>query len=84
VIVNNLTVEMAMTACHLSGQFPLATVYSRVRTARERGTYDVLRLREEQEIRRMVIEIEEDNGSQRDSIPNGSCRRRDPPPLFHL
>ena len=49
---------MALAACQLSGAFPLSTVYSRVNTARERGTYDVLRLREEQEIRRLVVEID--------------------------
>jgi len=49
---------MALAACQLSGAFPLSTVYSRVNAARERGTYDVLRLREEQEIRRLVVEID--------------------------
>jgi hypothetical protein len=39
VIVNNLNVEMAMSACHLSGQFPLSTVYSRVAYGRKGKRY---------------------------------------------
>jgi hypothetical protein len=49
---------MELAACQLSGAFPLSTVYSRVRAAWERGTYDDLRLREEQEISRLVVETE--------------------------
>ena len=59
VIVNNLNVEMAMAACHLDGTIPITTVYSRVAVARERGTYDILKLREEQEIRRLVIDVDD-------------------------
>ena len=55
-----------MNACHLVGRFPLSTVYSRVNAARERGTYDVLRLREEQEIRSLVIEIDGSNNPDDD------------------
>jgi hypothetical protein len=83
VIVNNLTVEMALAACHLIGEFPITTVYSRVAVARERGTYDVLKLREEQEIRSLVIEIDGSNDpiasdNSRAVSLSSSCRRRDP------
>ena len=74
VIVNNLTYDMALSACHLSDSFPLSTVYSRVKAARRRGTYDaVLKLRQEQEIQRLVIDIEDDESSDGDD--SGSAKR---------
>ena len=74
-IVNNLNVEMAMAACHLDGAIPITTVYSRVAVARERGTYDVLKLREEQEIRRLVIAIDDSDNPVCDNSRVGSSRR---------
>jgi hypothetical protein len=57
VIVNNLNCKMVLAPCQLTGAFPLSTVYSRVSVARKRGAYDVLKLREEEEIRRLVIDV---------------------------
>ena len=60
-IVNNIKVEQAMKLCDLIGIVPVSTVYSRVLSARKKGTYDVLKLREEQEIRNLVIAIQDDS-----------------------
>jgi hypothetical protein len=57
VIVNNLTCEQAIAACHLCGTIPLSTLYSCVISTQDRGTYNVLKLREEKEIKRLVIQI---------------------------
>jgi hypothetical protein len=61
VIVNNIKVEEAMKVCDFVGIVPVSTVYSCVLSARKKGTYDVLKLREEQEIRNLVIAIQDDS-----------------------
>jgi hypothetical protein len=63
VIVNNIKVEEAMKVCDFVGIVPVSTVYSCVLSARKKGTYDVLKLREEQEIRNLVIAIQDDGGN---------------------
>jgi hypothetical protein len=63
VIVNNIKVEEAMKVCDLAGIVPVSTVYSRVLSTRKKDTYDVLKLREEQEIRNLVIAIQDNSGN---------------------
>ena len=84
VIVNNRACEKAISACHqpLCGTIPLSTLYSRIISARDRGAYDVLKLREEQEIKRLVIQIHDRNvvdPKDKDSCVAGlSLSERDP------
>jgi hypothetical protein len=78
VIVNNLTLEMAISASHLDGFIPITTVYSRVAVARDRGTaYNVLKLREVQEIRRRGIAIDDRDNPVGDNSHIGSSSRCD-------
>ena len=64
---------MALPACHLSNSFPISTVYSRVKAARQRGTYDaVLKLRQERELQRLVIDTEDEESSDGDD--SGSAK----------
>jgi hypothetical protein len=51
VIVNGLTVDMAIWACRLHGKVPNTTVYYRVKVARKKGTYnDEIRRSDEKRI----------------------------------
>ncbi|KAI2510989.1 hypothetical protein MHU86_3461 [Fragilaria crotonensis] len=40
VIVNGITAEQALGACQMTGTVPLSTLYSRVKAARDRGSYN--------------------------------------------
>ena len=42
VIVNGISVDMALTACSLQTTVPASTIYSRVKARREKGTYNAL------------------------------------------
>ncbi|KAI2497316.1 hypothetical protein MHU86_17189 [Fragilaria crotonensis] len=64
VIINGITVEQALKACDLHGVIPVNTIYSRVKTRRENGTYNAL-LRSAEEKRRigsLVVDITSDDG----------------------
>ena len=77
VIVNNLRVEEAIWACRLHETIsPRSTVYSRVAMARERGTYDVLKLRDEQEIKKLIIEVHDDSDDDDDEDANKTNRSK--------
>ena len=39
-IVNGITAEQALGACQMTGTVPLSTLYSRVKAARDRGSYN--------------------------------------------
>ena len=45
VIVNGLTIKQAIGACALQGLVPTTTLYSRVQTARQRGTYNGVQIK---------------------------------------
>ncbi|KAI2494186.1 hypothetical protein MHU86_20334 [Fragilaria crotonensis] len=65
VIINGITVEQqAVKACDLHGVIPVNTIYSRVKTRRENGTYNAL-LRSAEEKRRigsLVVNITRHDG----------------------
>ena len=56
---NSMLKWPCMSACHLDGFIPTTTVYSCFVVARERGTYNILKWREEQGIRRLVLAIDD-------------------------
>ena len=62
-IVNGISVDMALTACSLQATVPASTIYSRVKTRREKGTYNALILKRVEEARqvRLIIDITKDD-----------------------
>jgi hypothetical protein len=70
VIVNSVPIKQAICAYELQGTIPRSTVYSRVATARARGTYDVLinSLRRDEKIQKIVVEVH-DSDWEEDQAP---------------
>ena len=62
-IVNGISVDMALTACSLQATVPASTIYSRVKTRRENGTYNALILKRVEEARQvgLIIDITKDD-----------------------
>ena len=69
-IVNGLSIKQAIAACELQGLLPTTTLYSRVQTARKRGTYSGVQIKRpwQQEERmptlNMIINMTADGGHQ--------------------
>jgi hypothetical protein len=63
VIVNGISVDMALTACSLQTTVPASTIYSRVKARREKGTYNALILKRVEEARQvgLLIDITKDD-----------------------
>jgi hypothetical protein len=63
VIVNGISIDMALTACSLQTTVPASTIYSRVKARREKGTYNALILRRVEEARQvgLIIDITQDD-----------------------
>jgi hypothetical protein len=63
VIVNGISVDMALTACSLQTTVPASTIYSRVKARREKGTYNALILKRVEEARQvgLIIDITKDD-----------------------
>jgi hypothetical protein len=63
VIVNGISVDMALMACSLQATVPASTIYSRVKTRREKGTYNALVLKRVEEARQvgLIIDITKDD-----------------------
>jgi hypothetical protein len=59
VIINGITIEQTLKACNLHGVIPVNTIYSRVKTRGENGTYNVLlrRAEEKRRIGNLVVDI---------------------------
>ena len=57
-IVNGISVDMALMACSLQATVPASTIYSRVKTRREKGTYNALILKRVQEARQVGLIID--------------------------
>jgi len=69
VIVNDLKIEQAIWACQLHGQVPNSTLYSRVKAARDKGTYNnEIRKAEAKKIG-VVIDILDDSSGSRNISP---------------
>jgi hypothetical protein len=47
VIINGITIQQALNAYDLHGVIPVNIIYSRVKTSRENGTYNLLLRRAE-------------------------------------
>ena len=62
-IVNGISVDMALTACSLQTTVPASTIYSRVKARREKGTYNALILKRVEEARQvgLIIDITKDD-----------------------
>jgi hypothetical protein len=65
VIINGITIQQALKACDLHGVIPVNTIYSRVKTRREHGTYNLLlrRAEEKRRIDNLVVDITSDDGN---------------------
>ena len=64
-IINGITIQQALKACDLHGVIPVNTIYSRVKTRRENGTYNLLlrRAEEKRRIGNLVVDITSDDGN---------------------
>ena len=62
-IVNGISIDMALTGCSLQTTVPASTIYSRVKTRREKGTYNALILKRVEEARQvgLIIDITKDD-----------------------
>ena len=64
VVVNDVKIEIALWGCRLQGKVPYSTIYSRVKAAREKGTYnEEIRRAEEKKIGAVIEIIDNDSAS---------------------
>ena len=62
VVVNDVKIEIALWGCRLQGKVPYSTIYSRVKAAREKGTYnEEIRRAEEKKIGAVIEIIDNDS-----------------------
>jgi hypothetical protein len=63
VIVNGISVDIALTACSLQTTVPASTIYSHVKARREKGIYNALILKRVEEARQggLIIDITKDD-----------------------
>ena len=70
VVVNDVKIEIALWGCRLQGKVPYSTIYSRVKAAREKGTYnEEIRRAEEKKIGAVIEIIDNDSASSGNILP---------------